>query len=76
MPNSKPPAGPVDIRHIRELADLLNETGLTEIEVDRDGARIRDRQSPSAPGEWGPRPSPDDGRASALSRARARGCSG
>jgi len=31
----------VDQGLIRELATLLNETGLTEIEVDRDGTRIR-----------------------------------
>ena len=26
---------------VRELADILNETGLSEIEVERDGQRIR-----------------------------------
>jgi len=31
----------VDQELIRELAELLNETGLTEIEVDHDGTRIR-----------------------------------
>lgn len=58
MPNSKPPAGPVDIRHIRELADLLNETGLTEIEVDRDGARIRIAKAPAPLASGGPAPPP------------------
>jgi acetyl-CoA carboxylase biotin carboxyl carrier protein len=38
MPDKKPI---VDQALIRELAALLNETGLTEIEVDRDGTRIR-----------------------------------
>ena len=26
---------------VRELADLLNETGLTEIEIEKDGLRVR-----------------------------------
>ena len=32
---------PVDQDLIRELAKLLDETGLTEIEVERDGMRVR-----------------------------------
>jgi len=36
---SKP--GTFDKQLIRELADLLEETGLTEIEVEQDGKRIR-----------------------------------
>jgi acetyl-CoA carboxylase biotin carboxyl carrier protein len=31
----------IDADAIRELSQLLNETGLTEIEIERDGARIR-----------------------------------
>jgi acetyl-CoA carboxylase biotin carboxyl carrier protein len=31
----------VDQQLIRELAELLSETGLTEIEIDREGTRIR-----------------------------------
>jgi acetyl-CoA carboxylase biotin carboxyl carrier protein len=38
-PTSKPPA--VDHDVIRELAKLLDETGLTEIEFERDGVSIR-----------------------------------
>jgi acetyl-CoA carboxylase biotin carboxyl carrier protein len=35
---------------IRELAKLLDETGLTEIEVEKDGARVRvGRQASAAP---------------------------
>jgi acetyl-CoA carboxylase biotin carboxyl carrier protein len=30
-----------DVRLVRDLADVLNETGLTEIEVERGGLRIR-----------------------------------
>jgi acetyl-CoA carboxylase biotin carboxyl carrier protein len=33
--------GGVDASAIRELAELLNETGLTEIEIEHNGARIR-----------------------------------
>jgi acetyl-CoA carboxylase biotin carboxyl carrier protein len=37
----------VDQELIRELAQLLDETGLTEIEIDREGMRVRvARQSP------------------------------
>jgi acetyl-CoA carboxylase biotin carboxyl carrier protein len=40
---------PVDQDLIRELAKLLDETGLTEIEVERDGSRVRvGRQPPGA----------------------------
>ena len=39
---AKPDAEPgVDQELIRELAQLLTETGLTEIEIDRDGMRVR-----------------------------------
>jgi len=31
----------VDADAIRALSELLNETGLTEIEIEREGARIR-----------------------------------
>ncbi len=31
----------IDVNAIRELSDLLNETGLTEIEIEKEGARIR-----------------------------------
>ena len=34
---------------IRELARLLDETGLTEIEYERDGARVRVARQPQAP---------------------------
>ena len=38
-PTSKTPA--IDPGTIRELAKLLDETGLTEIEIEADGASIR-----------------------------------
>jgi len=40
MSNNKGKAG-VDQELIRELAKLLEETGLSEIEIDRDGLRVR-----------------------------------
>ena len=36
----KQPSG-TDAAAVRELAELLKETGLTEIEIERNGARIR-----------------------------------
>jgi acetyl-CoA carboxylase biotin carboxyl carrier protein len=39
---------PVDQDLIRELAKLLDETGLTEIEVERDGTRVRVGRQPAA----------------------------
>jgi acetyl-CoA carboxylase biotin carboxyl carrier protein len=46
MADDKTPAagnkpGSIDKELIRELADLLGETGLTEIEVEQDGRRVR-----------------------------------
>jgi len=41
-PQAKPAAKPgVDAAAVRELAKLLKETGLTEIEIEHNGARIR-----------------------------------
>ena len=37
----KPPADPIDARLVRKLADILTDTGLTEIEVEKDGLKIR-----------------------------------
>ena len=41
MPSAKTQASDVATALVRELADILNETGLSEIEVERDGQRIR-----------------------------------
>jgi acetyl-CoA carboxylase biotin carboxyl carrier protein len=38
---SKPPEETLDARLVRELANVLNETGLTEIEVERGDLKIR-----------------------------------
>jgi acetyl-CoA carboxylase biotin carboxyl carrier protein len=42
MPSSpKAPADPIDARLVRKLADILTETGLSEIEVEHGGLKIR-----------------------------------
>jgi acetyl-CoA carboxylase biotin carboxyl carrier protein len=41
MPNPKAPAEAIDARLVRKLADILNETGLSEIEVERGELKIR-----------------------------------
>jgi acetyl-CoA carboxylase biotin carboxyl carrier protein len=42
MPTSpKAPADPFDARLVRKLADILSETGLTEIEVEQGALKIR-----------------------------------
>ena len=37
----KASADPIDARLVRTLADILTETGLSEIEVERDGLKVR-----------------------------------
>ena len=51
---------PVDPEAIRLLAEILNETGLTEIEISEGDARIRVARKVrhSAPGAGGARPAP------------------
>ena len=41
MPDPKAPADPIDARLVRRLAAILNDTGLTEIEVQRGDLRIK-----------------------------------
>ena len=41
MPNDKGPEDAIDARLVRRLATILNDTGLTEIEVERGELRIR-----------------------------------
>ena len=41
MTDSKAPADPFDTRLVRELAAILDDTALSEIEVEREGLRIR-----------------------------------
>ena len=37
----KAPADPFDARLVRKLADILNETGLSEIEIEHGGLKVR-----------------------------------
>ena len=41
MPAPKAPADPFDARIVRKLADILNDTGLSEIEVEHGALKIR-----------------------------------
>jgi acetyl-CoA carboxylase biotin carboxyl carrier protein len=41
MPDPKASADPIDTRLVRRLADILNDSGLTEIEVERGDLRIK-----------------------------------
>lgn len=40
-PPKAPAADPIDVRLVRRLADILTETGLSEIEVEHSGLKIR-----------------------------------
>ena len=44
---SKKAQAPIDATAIRELADLLTETGLTEIEIEQGGQRLRVARQPA-----------------------------
>ena len=48
MPTPKASADTIDARLVRRLADILNETGLSEIEVEREGMKIRVAKTLSA----------------------------
>ena len=49
MSTPKAPADPFDARLVRKLADILNDTGLSEIEVERGDLKIRVVRQVSAP---------------------------
>ena len=48
MPENKASADPIDARLVRRLAAILNDTGLTEIEVERGDLRIKVARAPAA----------------------------
>jgi acetyl-CoA carboxylase biotin carboxyl carrier protein len=48
--NRSPDDEPFDVRLVRDLADVLNDTGLTEIEVERGELRIRVAKTLTAAG--------------------------
>jgi acetyl-CoA carboxylase biotin carboxyl carrier protein len=58
----KPPAESIDVRLVRRLADILTETGLSEIEVEKDGLKIKVAKTltgsvqVAAPVNYGPAP--------------------
>ncbi len=55
----KAPADPIDARLVRKLADILTDTGLSEIEVERDGLKIRVAKTlTSAPIHYAAGPAP------------------
>jgi len=55
----KAPADPIDARLVRKLADILTDTGLSEIEVERDGLKIRVAKTLSAaPVQYAAPPAP------------------
>ena len=55
----KAPADPIDARLVRKLADILTETGLSEIEVERDGLKIRVAKTmTAAPVQYAAAPAP------------------
>jgi acetyl-CoA carboxylase biotin carboxyl carrier protein len=47
----KAPADPIDARLVRRLADILTETGLSEIEVEHGGLKIRVAKQLAAPAQ-------------------------
>ena len=55
-PPQKPGKPEIDRALIHELAKLLEETGLTEIEIDRDGQRLRVARSSRTAAPVAPRP--------------------
>ena len=56
MSNDKPKKSGIDADAVRELTALLKETGLTEIEIEHNGARIRVSRAASAPAAAAPAP--------------------
>ena len=55
----KAPADPIDARMVRKLADILTDTGLSEIEVECDGLKIRVAKTlTSAPIQYAAAPAP------------------
>jgi acetyl-CoA carboxylase biotin carboxyl carrier protein len=57
---SKPPANEtIDMRMVRKLADILTETGLSEIEVEHEGLKVRVAKTlTSAPVHYAAAPAP------------------
>jgi acetyl-CoA carboxylase biotin carboxyl carrier protein len=83
MPDPKAPADPIDARLVRRLAAILNDAGLTEIEVERGDLRIKvarngapQAASPTfypAPASTGPAPVAAAGPAAATAQPQRQG---
>ena len=70
----KAPADPIDSRLVRKLADILTETGLSEIEVEHGGLKIRvAKQLTSAPAVHYAAPAPAAAPAPVAAAAPAPG---
>jgi hypothetical protein len=71
----KASADPIDTRLVRRLADILNDSGLTEIEVERGDLRIKAAQAsrppPSTPHRRRSRSRPRQARPPPTVRPRA-----
>ena len=70
----KAPADPIDTRLVRKLADILTDTGLSEIEVEHDGLKIRVVRTAvgvtyAAPPAYAPAPPPAQVSAPSTSEA-------
>lgn len=70
----KAPADPIDARMVRKLADILTDTGLSEIEVECDGLKIRVAKTlTAAPVHYAAAPAPVAAAAPAAAVAAAPG---
>ena len=73
----KAPADPIDARMVRKLADILTETGLSEIEVECDGLKIRVAKTlTSAPIQYAAAPAPVAAVAAPAAAAEAAASAG
>ncbi len=69
-PPKAPAADPIDARLVRRLADILTETGLSEIEVEHSGLKIRVAKTlTAAPMQMAYAPAPAAGPAPAAAAA-------
>lgn len=70
----KAPADPIDARMVRKLADILTDTGLSEIEVECDGLKIRVAKTlTAAPVHYAAAPAPVAAAAPAAAAAAPGG---
>ena len=72
-PKGKSGDGLVDASAIRELAELLKETGLTEIEIEHNGARLRVSNQAGGTMMAAPAPAPAAAPAAAVEAPKPKG---